>query len=161
MCCDMRLRTIVTTLLKSGMCVGIEALSLKWGECDLEEGTITVACSKTASGLRTLPMTSRLKSELEKWRNAAASLSPYVFFNPLRPETHIRSVKKAWHRVLKLAESPPRLFISVGIICHPTRRSWDLRHRDRPVVGTFEEGCSEVLHRKSAGIPSGRDRCSG
>ncbi len=51
-------------------------------------------------------MTSRLKSELEKWRNATASLSPYVFFNPLRPETHIRSVKKAWHRVLKLAGVP-------------------------------------------------------
>jgi integrase len=79
MCCDMRLRTIVTTLLESGR-VGIEALSLKWENVDLEEGTITVALSKTASGLRTLPMTSRLKSELEKWRTATASLSQYVFF---------------------------------------------------------------------------------
>ena len=107
MCCDMRLRTIVITLLESGMRVGIEALALKWENVDLEEGTITVALSKTASGLRTLPMSPRLRSELEKWRSTTATVSEFVFFNPQRPKTHIRSVKKGWHNALKVAGVAP------------------------------------------------------
>jgi hypothetical protein len=40
---------------------------------------------------------------LEKWRAGTSGISEYVFFNPQRPSTHIRSVKTAWHNVLKLA----------------------------------------------------------
>ncbi len=106
MCCDFRLSIIFTTLLYSGMRVGIEALGLKWAEVDFEESTITVARSKTAAGLRVLPMSSFLKSELQRWHAATTGTSEYVFFNPQHPGKHIRSVKTAWHHALKLAGIP-------------------------------------------------------
>ena len=34
-------------------------------------------------------------------------VSEYVFFNPQRPNTHIRSVKTAWHNALRLAGLSP------------------------------------------------------
>ena len=62
--------------------------------------------SKTAAGLRTLPMTEFLRFELLKWRSATNGISEYVFFNPRRADTHISSVKTAWHTALKLAGLP-------------------------------------------------------
>jgi integrase len=106
MCCDVRLRLIVTVLLYTGMRVGIEALRLKWSDIDFAESIITVAQSKTAAGLRSLPMTALVASELEKWRASTSGTSEYVFFNPQRPSTHIPSVKTAWHNALKLAGIP-------------------------------------------------------
>jgi integrase len=56
MCCDLRLRTLIMVLVDTGMRVGIEALKLKWIDVDFQESTITVAQSKTLSGLRTIPL---------------------------------------------------------------------------------------------------------
>jgi integrase len=106
MCCDLRLRTIVRTLLDTGMRVGIEALKLKWVDVDFEESIITVVQSKTTAGLRTLPMTTLVKSALLEWRVATNGISEYVFFNPQRPSVHILSVKTAWHNALKIAGLP-------------------------------------------------------
>jgi integrase len=103
MCCDFRLRTIVVTLLDTGMRVGVEGLRLKWADIDFEDAIITVVQSKTAAGLRVLPMTAFVRSELLKWRTATSGISEYVFFNPRQPSTHIRCVKTAWHSALKLA----------------------------------------------------------
>lgn len=107
MCCDVRLRLIVTVLLYTGMRVGIEALRMKWTDVDFEEALITVAQSKTTAGLRSLPMTEIVASELQKWHDATNGMSEYVFFNPRRSSTHIYSVKTAWHNALKLAGIPP------------------------------------------------------
>ena len=107
MCCDVRLRTIVITLLDTGMRVGIEALRLKWSDIDFEESIITVAQSKTAAGLRAVPMTAFVKCELQKWRAVTNGVSEYVFFNPQRPHTHICSVKTAWHNALRVAGLSP------------------------------------------------------
>jgi integrase len=90
------------------MRVGIEGLRLKWADVDFEASEITVVQSKTAAGLRVIPMTARVKSELQKWHATTTQVSDYVFFNPQRPSTHIRSVKTAWHNALKEA-SVPRL----------------------------------------------------
>lgn len=97
---------IVTVLLYTGMRVGIEALRLKWSDVDFDESIITVAQSKTAAGLRALPMTAFVASELQKWHAATEGTSECVFFNPQRPSTHINSVKTAWHHALKLAGIP-------------------------------------------------------
>jgi integrase len=106
MCCDLRLRTIIMTLLDTGMRVGIEALKLKWSNIDFEESIITVAQSKTTAGLRSLPMTPLVRSALLDWRVATNGISEYVFFNPQHPSVHIRSVKTAWHNALKMAGLP-------------------------------------------------------
>lgn len=102
MCCDVRLRLIVTVLLYPGMRVGIEALRLKWSDTYFDESAITVAQSKTAAGLRALPMTAFVASELRKWHDGTKGISEYVFFNPQHPSRHILSVKTAWHNALKL-----------------------------------------------------------
>jgi integrase len=98
---------IVAVLLYTGMRVGIEALRIKWTDVDFEEAVITVAQSKTAAGLRALPMTEFVASELQKWHSATNGISEYVFFNPHRSSTHIHSVKTAWHNALNLAGIPP------------------------------------------------------
>jgi integrase len=51
-------------------------------------------------------MTALVRSELQKWRAVTTGISEYVFFNPRRPITHIRSVKTAWHNALRLAGLP-------------------------------------------------------
>jgi integrase len=106
LCCDVRLRLLFITLLDTGMRVGIEALRLKWSDIDFEESQIAVIQSKTAAGLRALPMTVLVKSELHKWYGATKGISEYVFFNPQRPGTYIRSMKTAWHNALRVAGIP-------------------------------------------------------
>ncbi len=105
-CCDLRLRTIVMTLLDTGMRVGIEALRLKWADIDFDDEIIAITQSKTSAGLRALPMTPIVKSALLEWRVATKGISEYVFFNPQHQRMHIRSVKTAWHNALKMARLP-------------------------------------------------------
>lgn len=107
MCCDVRLPLIVTVLIYTGMRVGIEALRIKWIDVDFEEAVITVAQSKTAAGIRALPMTEFVASELQKWHAVTNGISEYVFFNPQSPSTQIHSVKTARHNALKLAGIAP------------------------------------------------------
>jgi integrase len=106
-CCDSRLKTMVLTLLETGMRIGIEALPLKWADVDFLESTITVVHSKTASGRRVIPMTAACKTELLRWSAETTGISEYVFFNPQRPATHIRSLKTAWHNALRTAGLVP------------------------------------------------------
>jgi integrase len=88
MCCDVRLRLIVTVLLYTGMRVGIEALRIKWTDVDFEEAVIIVAQSKTAAGLRALPMTGFVASELQKARRHKWNIRVRLF-QPATPEyTH-------------------------------------------------------------------------
>jgi len=103
-----RVITVVTTLLYTGMRVGIEALRMKWSDIDFGESLITVSQSKTLSSQRNIPMASAVKSALRGWHAATGTTSEYVFFNPQHPQTHIRCVKTAWHNALKLAGLPRR-----------------------------------------------------
>jgi integrase len=105
--CDLRLHTIVVTLLETGTRVGIEALRLKWSDIDFVESTVTIVQSKTAAGRRVIPLTALCRAELLKWQAATSGISDYVFFNPQRPGTHIRSVKIAWHNALRRAGLAP------------------------------------------------------
>jgi len=84
MCCDIRVRLIVTVLLYTGMRVGIEALRIKWTDVDFEEAVITVAQIQDGSWAAALPMTEFVASELQKWHAATNGISEYVFFNPQR-----------------------------------------------------------------------------
>ena len=106
-CCDFRLYTLVVSLLETGMRVGIEALRLKWENVDFAESIITIALSKTLAGRRAIPLTSFCKAALLKWQTATKGISDYVFFNPQRPSTYIRSVKTAWHSALRRSRLPP------------------------------------------------------
>jgi integrase len=104
--CDLRLNTLVVTLLETGMRVGIEALRLKWENVDFVDSTVTIVLSKTLAGRRTIPVTSFCKATLLNWRTVTLGISDYVFFNPQRPDTYIRSVKTAWHNALRRSGLP-------------------------------------------------------
>ena len=70
---------------------------------------ITVEASKTHAGLRTVPMTTRLKTELLRWKELTGPKnSEFVFFYPRNPAKHLRQVPKTWKRTLKDANVAKR-----------------------------------------------------
>jgi integrase len=101
------LRPLLLLLLDSGLRPNAEALPLKWRDVDFERGMITVIASKTPAGLRTVPMTARLKAEMLSWRKLTGN-SEFVFFHPRNPAKHLLHVPKTWARALKDAKVQKR-----------------------------------------------------
>jgi len=113
------LRPLLVLLLDTGLRPNAEALVLKWNAIDFERSMITVVASKTAAGLRTIPMTSRLKTELLRWKRLTGlKNSEFVFFYPRNPEKHLQHVPKTWTRALKDAKvSKRRLYDCRSTFC--------------------------------------------
>jgi integrase len=101
------LRPLLMLLLDTGLRPNAEALPLKWSDVDFEREMITVIASKTPAGLRTVPMTTRLKAELLSWRKLTGN-SEFVFFHPRNPAKHLLHVPKTWARALKDAKVAKR-----------------------------------------------------
>jgi integrase len=98
------IRILSILILDAGLRSGREALSLKWGDVDFASDTIRVRESKTLAGIRSIPMSSRCKAELLRWRERLGpEFSEYVFANPQRPEVHVKDVRRAWPNALKAA----------------------------------------------------------
>jgi integrase len=103
------LRPLIVLLLDTGLRPNAEALPLKWRDVDFERGMVTVISSKTLAGLRTVPMTSRLKAELLGWKKLTGQKnSDFVFFYPRNPAKHLLHVPKTWARALKEAKVAKR-----------------------------------------------------
>jgi len=103
------LRPLLILLLDTGLRPNAEALPLKWKDIDSERGMITVVASKTPAGLRTVPMTTRLKAELLRWKELTGPKhSEFVFFYPRNPAKHLLQVPKTWKRTLKEANVAKR-----------------------------------------------------
>src|SRR5579862_7468881 len=101
------LRPLLMMLLDTGLRPNAEALPLKWSDVDFEREMITVIASKTTAGLRTVPMTTRLKAELLRWKKLTGN-SEFVFFYPRNPAKHLLHVPKTWARALKEAKVEKR-----------------------------------------------------
>ena len=101
------LRPLILLLLDTGLRPNAEALPLKWRDVDFEREMITVIASKTPAGLRTVPMTTRLKAELLSWRKLTGN-SEFVFFHPRNPAKHLLHVPKTWARALRDAKVQKR-----------------------------------------------------
>jgi integrase len=98
------LRTLVVLLTETGLRVGKEALPLKWDDVDLVSGVLFVRQSKTRAGIRAMPLSKLCTTVLTEWqRLTGPELSPYVFANLNRRQTHLKSVRKTWTRALKNA----------------------------------------------------------
>jgi integrase len=103
-----RLRLLVVLITETGLRVGKEALPLKWEHVDLINDVVRVHDSKTLAGLREVPLSAFCKEELSRWKELTGpDFSPYVFFNPEKPSTHLQSVKKVWASALKKAGLAP------------------------------------------------------
>ena len=100
------LRPLIMLLVDTGLRVGKEALSLRWDALDLESDNpvVRVRASKTKAGIRIIPLTSRLKKELLRWKRLTGSLSEFVFFYPNDPTKHLLQVPKSWNRAVKDAD---------------------------------------------------------
>jgi integrase len=98
------IRVLAILILDTGLRSGREALSLKWEDIDFADEAIRIRKSKTLAGIRSVPMSSRCKTELQKWRTKRGlEFSGYVFANPQKPETNLLDVRRAWPAALKAA----------------------------------------------------------
>jgi integrase len=103
------LRPLILLLLDTGLRPNAEALALRWRDVDFDRGMVTVISSKTPAGLRTVPMTSRLKEELLLWKKLTGPQnSHFVFFYPQDPSKHLLHVRKSWASALRDANVEKR-----------------------------------------------------
>jgi integrase len=104
---DPHIRALTVLILETGMRSSREALVLKWEDIDFATDTIRVRESKTAAGLRNIPLSGRCKAELLAWRQRLGpEFSPYVFPNMRNPERHLTQIRKSWANALKSAGIP-------------------------------------------------------
>lgn len=105
------LRPLILLLVDGGLRVGKEALPLRWSDLvlDDENPVVRIRASKTAAGIRSIPLTARLRTELVHWRQLTGpTVSQFVFFYPNNPSKHLLAVRKTWARALKEAGVEPR-----------------------------------------------------
>jgi len=98
------IRVLVILVLETGMRSGKEALALRWEDVDFADDVIRIRQSKSPAGIRAVPMSSRCKAELVRWRRLLGpEFSEYVFANPHRTESHLQNIRRAWPKALKAA----------------------------------------------------------
>jgi integrase len=104
---DPHIRALAVLILETGLRSNREALVLKWDDIDFESDTLRVRESKTAAGIRIVPVSGRCKAELLAWRNRVGpDLSPYVFPNMRDPTRPLKDIRRSWAKALKLAGIP-------------------------------------------------------
>jgi integrase len=104
---DPHIRALAVLILETGLRSNREALVLKWDDIDFESDTIRVRESKTAAGVRNVPLSGRCKAELLNWKHRLGpEFSPYVFPNMRKPERHLTQIRRSWSKALKSAGIP-------------------------------------------------------
>ena len=104
---DPHIKTLAVLILETGLRSNREALALKWDAIDFDSDTIRVWESKTAAGIRNVPVSGRCKAELLSWRNRVGpEFSAYVFPNMRDPARPLKDVRRSWAKALKLAGIP-------------------------------------------------------
>jgi len=104
---DPHIRALMELILETGLRSNREALVLKWDDIDFDNDTIRVRESKTAAGIRNVPLSVRCKAELLAWRNRVGpEFSRYVFPNMRNPEQHLTQIRKSWANALTAAGIP-------------------------------------------------------
>ncbi len=102
-----RIRVLTVLGVETGMRTG-EILSLRWQDIDFLQDTLQVVKSKTASGVRTVPISALCKSELLRWRNLICPTSPsdWMFPSFSNKRHKLQGGRKAWASTLKKAGIP-------------------------------------------------------
>ena len=149
--CGSELRPLVATLAGAGLRIG-EAIALTWGDVNLATGTLRVADSKTAAGVRTVDLPDGLAGELRvhKARARTTAAGKPVFLNQQREPQTTRNaqsrlkpaIRKANRRLARLGIEP----ISEKVTPHSLRRTYtSLRFAlgDDPVYVAAQLGHTE------------------
>jgi integrase len=109
---------LVEFLLKTGMRVDVEALSLRWLQLDLDEGLVTVSESKTVAGEgRTIPLDASLVERLRSLRREHDQLKKstagnwnrddLVFVNANGNRESLSNLRRRMYRRVKSAAGVP------------------------------------------------------
>ena len=95
------IRLLVVLILETGMRSHKEALALRWDAVDFTHDSIRIRESKTRAGIRNIPLSTRCKAELIRWRDIVGSeFSPFVFPNLRKPSQPMRDIRHAWAKTL-------------------------------------------------------------
>jgi len=100
-----RIRMLIVLGIETGMRAG-EMLRLRWKDVDFLNSVIHVVKSKTASGIRSGPLSERCKVELLRWRNLIGNFSEWVFPNFSSRRHPLQGGRKAWASTLKQTGLP-------------------------------------------------------
>jgi integrase len=100
-----KIRVLVVLGIETGMRTG-EMLRLQWKDIDFLNDVIHIEKSKTASGIRSVPMSDRCRTELMRWRNLIGNFSEWVFPNFSNRRHPLQGGRKAWASTLKNAGIP-------------------------------------------------------
>lgn len=96
------MKPLILLSINTGLRRG-EILNLTWDNIDLARAVLTVIGDTAKSGsTRHIPLNAEALSVLQQWRARACSPLELVF--PGKKGDKLKSVKKAWARILKLAE---------------------------------------------------------
>jgi integrase len=99
------IRLLVVLILETGMRSHKEALPLRWDAVDFTHDSIRIRESKTRAGIRNIPLSTRCKAELIRWREMVGpEFSPFVFPNLRKPSQPIKDIRHAWAKTLSNAE---------------------------------------------------------
>ncbi len=80
------MRALIVLILETGMRSHTEALALTWESIDFSNDIVRVQSSKTKAGIRNIPLSSRCKTELLRWRKLfGPEFSTFVFPNMRNP----------------------------------------------------------------------------
>src|ERR1700722_254301 len=95
------IRVLVVLILETGMRSHKEALPLRWDAVDFTNDSIRIRESKTRAGIRNIPLSTRCKAELMRWREAMGpEFSPFVFPNLRKTCQPMKDIRHAWARTL-------------------------------------------------------------
>jgi integrase len=95
------IRLLVVLILETGMRSHKEALPLRWDAVDFTNDFIRIRESKTRAGIRNIPLSTRCKAELIRWREMVGpEFSPFVFPNLRKPSQPLRDVRHVWAKTL-------------------------------------------------------------
>jgi integrase len=99
-----RIHVLTVLGIETGMRTG-EMLGLKWKEVDLLNDVIHIEKSKTAHGIRSVPISDRCRVELKRWRDLVGpEYSDWVFPNFENRRHRLQNGgRKAWASTLKKA----------------------------------------------------------
>ena len=101
-----RIRVLTVLGVETGMRTG-EMTALHWEDIDLLNGVVHVLKSKSAAGIRSVPLSGFSKSELLRWRSLVGpEYSEWVFPNLSNRRHPLQGGRKAWASALKKAGIP-------------------------------------------------------
>jgi integrase len=101
------MRALVVLILETGMRSHREALALPWKAIDLVNDSIQVRESKTRAGIRNIPLSTKCRAEVLRWRDMfGPEFSPFVFPKVRTPSQPLNDVRRSWEKTLEDAKLP-------------------------------------------------------